>query len=62
MTWRGIIIGAVAGFAWLLLLRVAAMAGIVNLSGDDAVWLALGGLAAVWLMVVWLVNRMQGGG
>jgi len=57
MSWRGIIIGAIAGFAWLLVFRLLATLGVIRLSGDDAVWLSLGGLAVVWLIVVWVVNR-----
>jgi len=57
MSWRGIIIGAIAGFAWLLVFRLLATLGLIRLSGDDAVWLSLGGLAVVWLVVVWVVNR-----
>lgn len=57
MSWRGIIIGAIAGFAWLLLIRSLLVAGVISASTTGANWLTLGGLAVVWLVVALLANR-----
>ena len=32
MSWRGIMIGAIAGFAWLLLIRSLLVAGVISAS------------------------------
>ena len=57
MSWRGIIIGAVAGFAWLAIIQVLLQSGTIAASTEVANWLTLGGLAVVWFIVVWWVNR-----
>lgn len=61
MSWRGIIMGAIAGFAWLAIIQLLLRSGVVSASTEVANWLTLGGLAVVWLVVVWINNRMNGG-
>lgn len=57
MAWRGILIGAVAGFAWLLAIRMLLAAEVISATSVGANWLTLGGLAAIWAAVFLLFNR-----